>query len=58
MCSFGEAVVNDTRWVFFLLTLAAFPRRMMVAPRLMQKTYNMDGERFRLVSLFLMIFHL
>uniref|UniRef100_A0AAX7SK46 Thyroglobulin type-1 domain-containing protein n=1 Tax=Astatotilapia calliptera TaxID=8154 RepID=A0AAX7SK46_ASTCA len=37
---------------------AAFPRRMMVAPRLMQKTYDMDGERFRLVSLFLMIFHL
>lgn len=50
--------MNDTRWVFFLLTLAAFPRRMMVAPRLMQKTYDMDGERFRLVSLFLMIFHL
>lgn len=40
------------------LTLAAFPRRMMVAPRLMQKTYDMDGERFRLVCLFLMIFHL
>lgn len=58
MCSFGEAVVNDTRCFFFLLTLAAIPRRMMVAPRLMQKTYDMDGERFRLVSLFLMIFHL